>query len=346
MNSNQGSRKEIYYISVLSVISAVAVIFNHSSLARFYAALPLNYWFITNFIMSITMFAVPVFYMISGATLINYNERYDTKTYFLKRIKRVVIPYIFWVIVYTLFSIYFLKIPLNDNIIIFIYKNCIYGSLYWFFIPLFAIYIIIPLLSHVMKEKQIQLFKFYSIVIFAYALYSSLIIIFGIDMPLYNEFMFTSIFFIYPLLGYILNETDLSKKYRFIFYGLGIIGFLCIFIPNQIFHDTAGQATNLYTSYMYPTTILFSIAVWILIKQLFTVNFTGKALEKTVNFIKPHIFGLYLIHFYIIELLTNCLNLTNTQFLFSIGMPFIVIPLAITILHVMKRIPIVKNVIP
>lgn len=346
MNANSESRKEIYYISVLSVISAIAVIFNHSSLVRFNTAFSSNYWFISNFIMSITMFAVPVFYMISGATLINYNERYDTKTYFLKRIKRVVIPYIFWIIVYTLFFIYFLKAPLDDNIIIFVYNNCICGSLYWFFIPLFAIYIIIPLLSHVLKEKQIPLFKFYSILIFAYALYSCIIIVFDLNMPIPDEFMFTSIFFIYPLLGHILNETDLSKKYRFIFYALGIAGFLCIFLPKQILHDTTGQVTNLYTSYLYPTTILLSIAVWIFIKQLFTVRFTKKPLEKVVHFMKPYIFGLYLIHFYIIELLTHYLKLNNTQFLFSVGMPFIVIPLAITILYIMKRIPIVKNIIP
>ena len=40
--------------------------------------------------------AVPIFLMLSGATLMNYREKYSTKTFFSKRLSRVVFPWIFW----------------------------------------------------------------------------------------------------------------------------------------------------------------------------------------------------------------------------------------------------------
>ena len=40
--------------------------------------------------------AVPVFLMITGVNLLNYREKYDTSTYFRKRVMRTVIPWLAW----------------------------------------------------------------------------------------------------------------------------------------------------------------------------------------------------------------------------------------------------------
>ena len=41
-------------------------------------------------------FAVPVFFMISGAMLIDFNKKYSLREYFTKRINKALIPYIVW----------------------------------------------------------------------------------------------------------------------------------------------------------------------------------------------------------------------------------------------------------
>lgn len=88
--------------------------------------------------------------MITGATLMNYRERYSTKVYIRKRILKTLIPYITWCITWLFaclligehkevesFSIrYFLDGILTGNV-----------GTYWFFIPLFCIYIFIPIFS-------------------------------------------------------------------------------------------------------------------------------------------------------------------------------------------------------
>ena len=47
-------------------------------------------WLIDVVYQSLCIFAVPVFFMISGANLLGYRKKYDTKTFFVKRFKKVV----------------------------------------------------------------------------------------------------------------------------------------------------------------------------------------------------------------------------------------------------------------
>ena len=63
------------YIYLLSVISACAVVFLHTN-SIFWTFSYESYWFWTNITECIFYFAVPIFFMISGITLLNYNERY------------------------------------------------------------------------------------------------------------------------------------------------------------------------------------------------------------------------------------------------------------------------------
>ncbi|WP_432645875.1 acyltransferase family protein [Mediterraneibacter gnavus] len=53
-------------------------------------------WILSLFIEKVCFFAVPVFFMITGATLIDYPKRYNLKTYVKKRINKTVIPWLAW----------------------------------------------------------------------------------------------------------------------------------------------------------------------------------------------------------------------------------------------------------
>ncbi len=92
------------YITFLSVISAIAVVFLHTN-GCFWAFSKERYWLTANIIESIFYFAVPVFFMITGANLINYQEKYSTKEYFIKRLKKVIIPFVFLVFIWNNLSL-------------------------------------------------------------------------------------------------------------------------------------------------------------------------------------------------------------------------------------------------
>ena len=89
------SKKRVHYLSLASVISAFAVIMLHTN-GCFWSFSKERYWITANIIESVMYFAVPVFFMVSGATLIDYRERYTTKQYAMKRIQKTLIPFIIW----------------------------------------------------------------------------------------------------------------------------------------------------------------------------------------------------------------------------------------------------------
>ena len=83
------------YITFLSIISAIAVVILHTN-GCFWIFSNKRYWFTANIIECLFYFAVPAFFMITGITLMNYRDKYDTKTYFKKRIIKTVIPFLTW----------------------------------------------------------------------------------------------------------------------------------------------------------------------------------------------------------------------------------------------------------
>ena len=92
------AKKRIHYLSLMSIISAFAVVMLHTN-GCFWSFSTERYWVTANIIESVMYFAVPVFFMITGATLIDYRERYSTKQYVEKRIQKTVVPFLIWSVI-------------------------------------------------------------------------------------------------------------------------------------------------------------------------------------------------------------------------------------------------------
>ncbi|MBQ3865619.1 MAG: acyltransferase family protein, partial [Clostridia bacterium] len=84
------------YITLLSVIGSIAVVLLHSNGCFWNFSAEARYWKTANVIECVFYFAVPVFFMISGATLLDYRERYDTAAFLKKRALKTVVPFLFW----------------------------------------------------------------------------------------------------------------------------------------------------------------------------------------------------------------------------------------------------------
>lgn len=159
MGNQSSESTSIFYITVLNVISALSVVGLHTN-GCFWEFSRERWWFTANIIESVLYFAVPVFFMITGITLLNYTKRYDTKTFFIRRLKKTVIPFIFWSLVALLFRIYFFK-DISWTVVTIGYivdgvLNTKFNSLYWFFPPLFGLYLSIPLFACLDENKKIK----------------------------------------------------------------------------------------------------------------------------------------------------------------------------------------------
>ena len=74
----------IIYLDILNIIACIAVLYLHCN-GGVHSFSNTRLWKECLIIEVLCYFAVPIFVMLSGATLLRYRERYSTKIYFYKR---------------------------------------------------------------------------------------------------------------------------------------------------------------------------------------------------------------------------------------------------------------------
>ncbi|MBQ7522197.1 MAG: acyltransferase, partial [Clostridia bacterium] len=242
-------KKDTSYITLLSVISCIAVIILHTN--HVFWDFDLNNFKSANIIESVFYFAVPIFFMISGANLINYNERYSTKEYFIKRLKKTVIPFCIWNM------IIFLQGNLHSGNIADINIKSIFQYMikppntYYFFIPLFCIYAVIPLFSAVTKEKRKFVFSYIVIVAFSVNILIPFLkdTVYYFNTGDYWHIGVCSGYAIYPVLGYLLKEYEWNRKIKTIIYLLALTGVLMQIIGTYRLSLRDGQISIIFKGY-------------------------------------------------------------------------------------------------
>lgn len=225
--------KKIEYIDFANVIAAIAVVFLHTN-GCFWEFNKSRYWITANLIESVFIFAVPVFFMISSVTLMDYQKRYDTKTFLKKRFSKTVIPFLFWTFVGLVFDIVFLHTLKPSDLTLRVLVDGIinnqFVSIYWFFMPLFCIYLSIPLFASVEEEKRVELFKYLFLIGFIFnGTIPFLLSAFHIDMAWPLGINVVSGYVIFVVMGYLIHKIDFTLNQRCIIYILGLAGFLMHF---------------------------------------------------------------------------------------------------------------------
>jgi surface polysaccharide O-acyltransferase-like enzyme len=158
--------QNIDWINNLRLVALYAVIILHvtSLLLMQYGKVPMNDWLVADFFNAIVRFAVPVFVMISGALLLN--REYEIGDFLKKRLVRVVVPFLFWSLVYVWYSWYNEDITFTDDVwgnIKLVLHLLKVGSSYhlWYVYMLIGLYFFIPIIGKFVRhasEKEILYF--------------------------------------------------------------------------------------------------------------------------------------------------------------------------------------------
>lgn len=326
------NKTNYFYISVLTVVSSFAVVMLHCN-GIFWEGPTGSHWLSATIIETLFYFAVPIFFMISGCTLIDYKKRYGTKEFFIKRATKAGIPFIVWSLVALGVTLY--ESPEKEISLIGDILNHRYMGIYWFFMPLFAIYLCIPVLADI-KNK---------VPTFTYMASLGLVTIstFGFmrdwgvqDIPISLNSPICGGFLIYPLLGYILHHQELSKKVRITIYILGLASTISHFSFTYICSLRIGVIYPFFKNYTYITTVLQACAVFVFIKQLSHQLEKLNMVKKAILYIQPAALGIYLTHSYAISLFVS-LGIAPGSILFrTIGAIIIYLVLALVIRQLQK----------
>lgn len=343
--------KRIEYIYLANVISTFAVVVLHTN-GCFWDFSRERYWLTANVIESLFIFAVPVFFMISSITLMDYQKKYDTKIYLKKRFSKTVIPFLFWTFMGLLFDIFFLHtVKVSDltlKVLVDGFINNRFVQIYWFFMPLSGIYLSIPLFASIEEGKRIELFKYLFVVGFIFnATIPFLLSAFHLNITWPLNINVVIGYAIFVVMGYLIHKMDFTPNQRCIIYFLGLSGLLMHFCGTYYESYALGDVSQIYKNLTYAPIVMYSGAFLLLIKQI-SEKVMKTNISKYVHFIKKYTFPIYLMHYYIIEILNRYLHLANytKSIFYRLGMPLVVIPITIILTALIRKLRVGKKVLP
>lgn len=328
------------YIDILAVVSCVSMVFLHTNNC-FWDYSKDSYWFSANIIESLLYFSSPVFFMITGVTLIDYRDRYSTKEYFIKRIRKTFIPFVIWSGVSILFR-YVTRSSLVKNLTILgivdgIINNRFWYT-YWFFIPLFIIYLLIPLVSLIKKDKRKYVFGCLIMGLFvSLSLIPFIINIFNINIiyPIKHTSVYNYILF--ALIGYYIDNYELNEFMKKTIYILGLFGLLSHMIGTYVLSREANEIITLLKEYMNVPSVLYSTSVFLFFKETGS-RITNEKVLKIVNSLKKYTFAIYLMNYFVIRSLELVFDINITSLLYRLVSPFVVIVICCLITFVVRKI--------
>lgn len=319
-------RTRMLYLDVLSILACFGIVVTHCN-QGVWAMFGNPHWDIRVLLDTIFYWAVPIFFMVTGATLMDYREKYSTKEYLLKRFFKTVIPFLVWSLIglsikiingeVSMDSLSFVKVI---NMIL----NSEINMVYWFFIPLFAIYLAIPIISLIPKEKRVVAFLAASSVsLLTYSILPLVGNAFGISQvnpmcdfrsPICAPYM------MYALLGYALSRAEIKKPMCLLIYSLGFLGFVLRTYTLLVWSVRDGAVNHTFSGYAGFADAFLAIAVFVLFRSIHWERlFSTPRRQAGLVIVAGTNFGIYLIHYYLCAYLPRMLMINANSLYWVVG---------------------------
>jgi surface polysaccharide O-acyltransferase-like enzyme len=316
-----------------------------------------GFWITCLFFDTFGRVGVPIFLMISGALLLAKEETYPS--FFKKRFTRVLLPLIFWTVVYEIKVVadhHFLKGGVEWSTIYSVLRNPISGPVYdhlWFLYMVIGMYLVTPFLRRILPVLRKQdLYYLLGLWIFSNVLlpliynYSSFKL--GLNIPIVTSYLG------FYVLGYYLMQYQFNLKQIKIAWIAFIISYLFNVLIVWLDSNAHGKVEIFYLSHHRPGIFIQAIAAFILLEHYAMLafhNFSEKK-YKILAYLGSLTFGIYLLHPLVIELFEGIFMGVIGIYPPAIHMlPFITIPIAAAIIllitmgivALMQKTPVLKH---
>jgi len=316
------AKEKIVWIDWLRVISTLAVIIIHSAAnlnRQFGQVLPQEWW-AANVWQGISRFCVPVFFMISGVTVLGRDL--PIKDHFRKPFIRIVIPFLFWHSAYMFFNwfVRYRAMPMNlwdtAKFIGNQFQN--YSSYhFWYIYTLIGIYCILPVFNKwIIRASKLELEVFLGIWLLTFLVNNEGLFgwKFTIDLP-YN-----SGYLGYMVLGYYFHhqvfEDKLIKKLALFMFLLGVG---MVLFPTYWISTFQGKLDLRFYGNFSPGVLFESVGIFLLAKY-YAWDWKIWGLERIRNFVSINSYGIYCAH------LLGLFYLAKIGVHFHVFQPFLGIP--------------------
>lgn len=345
-------KTRVFYIDVLNIVAILAVLFlHHNGIVHHFANS--RSWYISLVVETAFYFAVPLFLMITGATLLNYREKYDTKTFFKKRAAKLIIPSLAWMIIMFIWQVFIAKgLTVTDwspvNIINILLSN---GELYiyYYLFVIMGIYLTIPLFTPLTEKKNRKLLWYGVICFFIFnTLVPDILTFFGIH---FNENLSLRIgeYLVFVFLGYLLSTCNLTKRKRILLYTGGLLAIVYRYFTTALFSANAGTLVRTTWGYSSFHSIILASAVFVFIKNL-PLDKLSARVKKTCSLLAGCSFGIYLSHILVMHyellLFSSLFGMDSKSWIYRFLCPFLTYAISVLIVLLLKKIPFIRRIVP
>lgn len=346
--------KRKYHIDILRILACFAVVFNHFDPGFFsFNHAPhgsIQYWLL----MSLSVFckfAVPLFFMISGALLLKKEE--SISKLYARRVSKIAITLFVASICYFFFEKYALNSPNVD--ISTIYTDQTEYHL-WYLYSYLALLISLPYLRSIAKDlTKNKIFYLSALYIFFRYLLPLIELLFTnntyhLNGRISGIFICADIFFL-PLLGYYIEnnieEKSITKNRLLGVWACNILSLLATMYANSLINTTAGNDINqTYIGFFSSTN---AIAIYLTAKKIKLDKISNK-FKKILLHLSSCTFGIYLVHLVFMRIINTSPKIDFfyglpifTKIGFWFGISIIVTIISYSLVAIAKRIPVLKR---
>lgn len=308
----------LLWVDLLKVLAIFGVIILHVSASLLVPFETSKEWWIGNIYDSLSRWCVPLFVMVSGTVVLPGVEKQPLGQFLLVRVIRILIPFLVWSGIYFLYRIHFKEDDLTlSQFFPMLLSEPIYYHL-WFIYMLVVLYLFAPP-AGVFLNQAPEKYTWYLIALWFF--WASLLPI--IDKPLENElYFFPSMDDYSPLklsgyflLGYMLKDQRIqSKRQFFIVVLVFLIGGAVTIIGTFLMSHNRGEFSPFFYKYFSITVVAMTLSLFLMVKGVFNTHkeTTDDGKEqirmnspKFLQKLGMSVFGIYLIHALVLELLRD-----------------------------------------
>ena len=319
------TKNHILYIDILRIFSMISVVFLHTAAGTLRGNIASPLWHFANVLTSIMGSSVPIFFMISGAMLLSSEKTISINYTFKKRLPKVFFPFVSWSLVavfyYNLMS-YFTTGNFYWADVVFKLKNILSQPTtvhLWFMYVLIPLYILSPILKRLVDSLSDNLLRYLIILWF---IFSSLFPTLATLLPKSFQFLFTlnsqyNLNFMtgylgYFIMGYVLFRYDKTIS-KFLLTLILIVDTALISIGTWYKTIEAEQYSEVFKSYSKIFTLILSITLFLLLKEIFKNRSFSSFTSGLINLLSSASFGIYLIHNLLVSLVSRFFKLWPAQ---------------------------------
>ena len=348
-NEKVGSEKTDY-INCVMVVSAFAVLTLHTNGCFWWYTGKEDYWFSANIIESVFYFAVPLFFMVSGITLMDFFDRYSLKKFFAKRFVKTMLPFLVWSLIAIGIDVFVGKRVWSNIDFRTVYQD-ITGfktvGWYWFLVSLFVMYLCMPLYAAVEKSKRKLVFSYLVGVAFVFNIFLPFLKnVFSSDLNTFLRVPVLAEFLIWPLLGWLLHNCEIKKWQKSVIYFLSLSGLMMHICGTYALSVEAGRIIKTFKGYENVPSVLYAIGVFIFLKDVGTWLMKKESIARFVRMLSKYAFEVYLLQFLLLYRVPSIPSIDQTSIVYRLGAPFVMIPIIMVFTWILRKIPIVRNIVP